>query len=222
MVRLYLRCSRNTKDGLDIVYQDPYLVAVHKPSGLLVHRSLIDTRETRFALQQVRDQIGRRVYPVHRLDKTTSGVLLFALDPETTRQLTAQFTRALVHKTYRAVVRGYTETVGLIDYALREAKDPMTDARADADKAPRPAVTHYRRLAAAEVPHPIERYPSARYTLVELHPKTGRKHQLRRHMKHIFHPIVGDTTNRDGCLNRSRLSMRQGAWTAVATYVHSG
>jgi tRNA pseudouridine65 synthase len=202
MVRLHPRCSTIRKDDLDILYQDPCLVAVHKPSGLLVHRSLIDKRETRFALQQVRDQIGRRVYPVHRLDKPTSGVLLFALDQETARQITAQFTAGRVHKTYRAIVRGYTETVGVIDYALREEKDPMTDPRPDADKAPQQAVTHYRRLATAEVQHPIGRYPSARYSLVELHPKTGRRHQLRRHLKHIFHPIVGDTTHGDGCHNR--------------------
>jgi tRNA pseudouridine65 synthase len=202
VVRLYPRCSRLRKDDLDILYQDPWLVAVHKPSGLLVHRSLIDKRETRFALQLVRDRIGRRVYPVHRLDKPTSGVLLFALDPETARQMMAQFTAGRVHKTYRAIVRGYTEAVGVIDYALREEHDRMTDARADSDKAPQQAVTHYRRLATAEVPNPIGRYPSARYSLVELHPKTGRKHQLRRHLKHIFHPIVGDTTHGDGSHNR--------------------
>ena len=196
------RFQEKKRRHLDILYQDPFLVAVHKPSGLLVHRSLIDKRETRFALQEVRDQIGRRVYPVHRLDKPTSGVLLFALDSETARLITAQFTAGQVRKTYCAIVRGHTETVGVIDYALLEKSDPMTDARADSDKAPQHAVTHYRRLATTELPHPIGRYASARYSLVELHPKTGRKHQLRRHLKHILHPIVGDTTHGDGCHNR--------------------
>jgi len=101
----------------------------------------------RFALQLVRDQIGRRVYPVHRLDRPTSGVLLFALDGETARQVNGQFCSGAVEKTYLAVVRGYTEKAGLIDYALQEQQDRMTDALADSDKPAQPAVTGYRRLA---------------------------------------------------------------------------
>lgn len=187
---------------LEILYRDPDLVAVHKPAGLLVHRSLIDKRETRFLLQQLRDQIGQRVYPVHRLDKATSGVLLLALDPGTARALTAQFTAGAVHKTYRAIVRGYVEPGALIDYPLREEPDPLTDAHADANKPSQPALTHYERLAQVELSEPVGRYQSARYSLVRLHPRTGRRHQLRRHMKHIFHPIIGDTTHGDGAHNR--------------------
>ncbi|NCA68943.1 MAG: tRNA pseudouridine(65) synthase TruC [Sphingobacteriia bacterium] len=187
---------------LEILYRDQHLVAVHKPAGLLVHRSLIDKRETRFLLQELRDQIGQRVYPAHRLDKATSGVLLLALDPETARGLTAQFTAGAVHKTYRAIVRGYVEPSALIDYALREEPDPLTDAQADVDKPAQPALTHYERLAQVELPEPVGRYPTARYSLVRLCPRTGRRHQLRRHMKHIFHPIVGDTTHGDGAHNR--------------------
>ncbi|MBD3620159.1 MAG: tRNA pseudouridine(65) synthase TruC [Chromatiales bacterium] len=186
----------------DILFQDDWLVAVHKPAGLLVHRSLIDRRETRFALQLVRDRIGRRVYPVHRLDKPTSGALLFALDPETARRLTAAFTAGAVQKTYLAVVRGHTPEAGVIDYALREEQDRMTDALADPDKAAQPAVTPWRRLATVELPHAVGRYPTARYSLLRLTPETGRKHQIRRHMKHIFHPVVGDTTHGDGRHNR--------------------
>lgn len=187
---------------MQILYLDDWLVAVHKPSGLLVHRSLIDKRETRFALQEARDQLGQRVYPVHRLDKPTSGVLLFALDPETARRLTAQFTAAEVSKTYCAVARGYAPAAGEIDHPLREEPDRMTDDRAEADKAPRQALTRFRRLASVELPHPVGRYQTARYSLLELSPRTGRRHQLRRHLKHIFHPIVGDTTHGDGRHNR--------------------
>ena len=187
---------------MDILFLDDWLVAVNKPSGLLVHRSLIDKRETDFAMQRVRNQLGRRVYPVHRLDKPTSGILLFALDPGTARAVTARFTAGQVKKTYRAIVRGFPAPAGEIDYALREELDPLTDAWADLDKGPQAATTHFRRLATVELPHGVGRYPTARYALVELQPKTGRKHQLRRHLKHIFHPIIGDTTHGDGRHNR--------------------
>ncbi len=183
---------------LDILYRDDSLVAIHKPSGLLVHRSPIDRHETRFAIQLTRDQIGQRVYPVHRLDKPTSGVLLFALDSDTARRLTEQFTQGQVQKTYLAVVRGYLPSSGIIDYPLIEELDAIADADADSNKPAQTAVTHYRCLATTELPFAVGRYASTRYSLAELQPKTGRKHQLRRHLKHIFHPIVGDTTHGDG------------------------
>jgi tRNA pseudouridine65 synthase len=213
---------------MDILYLDDFMIAVHKPSGLLVHRSLIDRHETRFALQLVRDQIGQRVYPVHRLDKPTSGILVFALNPATARVLTAQFTAGRVQKTYCAIVRGYTEPAGVIDHALREELDPIADALADPDKAPQPAITHYRRLATVELPHPVGQYRTARYSLVELQPKTGRRHQIRRHLKHIFHPVVGDTTHGDGRHNqffRDHFGNRRLLLAATALHLihpHSG
>ncbi|EIC22115.1 pseudouridine synthase [Thiorhodovibrio frisius] len=187
---------------MDILFQDDRLIAVHKPARLLVHRSLIDKGASEFALQLVRDMIGQWVYPVHRLDRPTSGVLLFARDPATARALVAQFSAGRVSKTYRAIVRGHTETAGTIDYALREETDRIADARADPDKPPQPAVTLYRRLATLELPYAVGRYRTARYSLLELEPKTGRRHQLRRHLKHIFHPIIGDTTHGDGRHNQ--------------------
>lgn len=187
---------------LEILYQDQHLVAINKPSGLLVHRSLIDTRETRFAIQLTRDQIGQRVYPVHRLDKPTSGVLLFALDSATARLLTAQFTARTIRKKYLAVVRGYAEDEGEINYALKEKHDAIADADADPDKDAQAAITHYQCLQRVELPHPVGRYQTARYSLIELKPLTGRRHQIRRHMKHIFHPIIGDTTHGDGKQNQ--------------------
>jgi tRNA pseudouridine65 synthase len=187
---------------MQILFHDDWLVAVNKPAGLLVHRSAIDRRETRFALQLLRDQIGRRVYPVHRLDRPTSGVLLFALDIDTARHMSGQFSGGGVDKTYLAVVRGYTDDAALIDYSLRERHDPMTHARADPGKPAQPALTAYRRLASVELACQVGRYSSARYSLLEVKPKTGRKHQIRRHMKHIFHPVVGDTTHGDGRHNQ--------------------
>jgi len=183
---------------LQVLYQDEHLIIVNKPGGLLVHRSEVDRRETRFALQIVRDQIGRRVYPVHRLDKPTSGVLLFALHAEAARKIMGQFQSNKILKTYTAVVRGYVDEQGHIDYPLKEELDKMTDRRANRNKEAQAAVTEYRRLDRIELPFPVGRYSTARYSLLAVTPRTGRKHQIRRHMKHIFHPIVGDTTHGDG------------------------
>ena len=187
---------------LDIIYQDDCLVAVNKPSGLLVHRSMIDRHETRFALQLVRDQIGQRVYPLHRLDKPTSGVLLFALSPDMAREMGKQFEANQVKKTYLAVVRGFAPDSGVIDHALKEQLDKMTDRKARLDKPPQEAVTEFRCLAQVELPIAIDRYPQSRYSLVEAKPRTGRKHQIRRHMKHIAHPIIGDAKHGKGRHNR--------------------
>ena len=186
---------------IEIVYQDEFIVAINKPSGLLVHRSLIDKHETRFAVQLIRDQIGQKVYPVHRLDKPTSGILVFALNSEIARLLTAQFTEGHIQKQYIAVVRGHCEEEGIIDYALKEQLDKLADALAEPDKPAQEALTYYQCLNRIELPIAVGRYSSARYSLLALQPKTGRKHQLRRHMKHISHPIIGDTTHGDGRQN---------------------
>jgi tRNA pseudouridine65 synthase len=153
-------------------------------------------------MSRLRDQIGQWVYPIHRLDRPVSGILLFALNPETARRMGTAFQARDTRKTYLALVRGYCEDEGIIDYPLKEELDQATDARAYADPPAKPAVTEYTRLSKIEIPEAVGRYSSARYSLLALHPVTGRKHQLRRHMKHIFHPIVGDTTHGDGCHNR--------------------
>jgi len=178
---------------LEILYQDPYFVAINKPSGLLVHKSPIDRHETRFALQIVRDQIGQYVYPIHRLDKPTSGVLLFALSSEIASAMSLQFRSSEVSKEYIAIVRGYTEEESMIEYPLKVLYDKKADRDSHKNREDQEAVTEYKCLTTVELPYPVSRYPVARYSLLKLLPKTGRKHQLRRHMKHIFHPIVGDT-----------------------------
>jgi tRNA pseudouridine65 synthase len=190
------------KSDLEVVYQDAHLIAINKPSGLLVHKSPIDRRERHFALQMLRDQIGAYVYPVHRLDKPTSGVLLFALDKEMAQQMAVSFRTHEVQKEYLAVVRGYVGEKDLIDHPLKQMLDTKVQKQKGITKEPQEAVTHYRRLGTVEMPFAVSRYPVARYSLVSLTPKTGRKHQLRRHMKHIFHPIVGDTKHGRGEHNR--------------------
>jgi tRNA pseudouridine65 synthase len=183
---------------LEILYQDEHIVAINKPSGLLVHKSPIDKHETRFALQELRDQIGQYVYPVHRLDKPTSGVLLFALNAETAKTMSQLFRDNLVQKEYIAIVRGYTESKGEIDHPLKQMLDTKVQKEKGITKEEQEAQTEYERLETVELPYPVSRYPVARYSLVKLLPKSGRKHQLRRHMKHIFHPIVGDTKHGRG------------------------
>ena len=179
---------------LEIIYQDEYIVVINKPSGLLVHKSMIDKNERFFAMKMLRDQLGGKwVYPLHRLDKPTSGVLVFALSSEYAREFSKIFASRELKKSYIAVVRGYTDKSGIIDHPLKEKLDKMTDANADKDKEAQEAVTEYVRLATVELPFPLGRYDSVRYSLVKLYPKTGRKHQLRRHMKHISHHILGDT-----------------------------
>lgn len=183
---------------LEILYQDAYLVAINKPSGLLVHKSPIDRHETQFALQMVRDLIGRYVYPVHRLDKPTSGVLLFALTAEIAQTMSLLFRSGAVEKEYVAIVRGFTLDKESVDYPLKQMLDTKEQKKRGITKEAQEAQTHYLRLATVELPFPVSRYPVSRYSLVKLLPKTGRKHQLRRHMKHIFHPIVGDTKHGRG------------------------
>lgn len=182
---------------LEILYQDQYLVAVNKPSGLLVHRSWLDTHATEFALQKVRNQIGQYVYPVHRLDRPTSGVLLFALDKESANNISEQFIKQETEKRYLAVVRGHLGD-GELDYPLKEKLDKIADKRAQQDKPAQQAFTQYRCLQQTELPIAVRPYNSSRYSLMELIPKSGRKHQLRRHMAHLRHPIVGDTSHGDG------------------------
>lgn len=188
---------------LEILYRDEHLVAVSKPSGLLVHRSQLDRHETRFAVQLLRDQIGKHVHPVHRLDKGTSGVLVFALDRETAAQLSRSFGTRTVTKRYLAVVRGHMPlNSGVIDHPLSRQADDAEGMPESACDTAREAITRYRQLATTELPHRVDRYPSSRYALVQLLPETGRRHQLRRHLKHLSHPIIGDATHGKGRHNR--------------------
>jgi tRNA pseudouridine65 synthase len=175
-----------------VLYRDEHLIAVHKPSGLLVHRSWI-SEDRVFLLQLLRDQIGQRVYPVHRLDRGTSGVIVFGLSSETARVLQQALERDDAVKRYLAVVRGWIGQAGQVDHPVRD-RDEGGEAK--------PALTRYRPLATVELPFAVGRYSTARYTLVEAEPLTGRRQQIRKHMKHIAHPVVGDTTHGRGEHNR--------------------
>lgn len=131
---------------LPIIYQDEFLIAIHKPAGLLVHKSLIDKYETQYAMQILRDQIGQWVYPLHRLDRPTSGVLLFGLSKEVAQLMGEQFERRLLQKTYWAIVRGYIHNEGIIDHPIKPTADFKRDKQRIAQKEAQEAVTGYRRL----------------------------------------------------------------------------
>lgn len=178
---------------LEIVYEDTCLLAVNKPAGLLVHRSKIAADENDCLLDRLREQTGASLYLAHRLDRATSGVLLLAKSRETAADLGRLFMARAVEKSYLAVVRGWPDAEGTIDY-------PLPDSR---DRSPRkPASTRWRVLATAELPIAIGKYPQQRYALLEAQPETGRYRQIRKHFHHVSHHIVGDTSHGRGDHNR--------------------
>ncbi len=184
---------------LSLLHLDAELVAIDKPAGLLVHPSALDRHEERSALQLLRDQLGERVWPLHRLDKATSGVLLFARTQAAAQRWGPLFEQGAVQKRYLALVRGWPPEAGVIDHPL--ARDPELPSAGQPRLA---ALTRYRRLATFEWPFRVDaRHPTSRYALVEVEPQTGRRHQIRRHFKHIAHPLVGDTTHGKGTHNRA-------------------
>ncbi|MEN9441962.1 MAG: hypothetical protein RLZ33_2039 [Bacteroidota bacterium] len=191
---------------LEIVYQDDFLVAINKPHGLLVHRSPIAADASEFAIQLLRDQLGRKVYPTHRLDRKTSGVLLFALDESTNRTMQQLFMNQGVSKTYKALVRGFIPEKGTIDYALTTDEGKTQDA-----------VTHYERLETFELPIQFGKHATSRYSMVKLDPETGRMHQLRKHLAHIFYPIIGDRPH--GCNKQNRFFLEQ--WQMNKMLLHA-
>ena len=185
---------------LDILFHDDYLAIVHKPAGWLVHRTPLDKGESRFVLQALRDQIGQPVWPVHRLDKGTSGVLVFGLSAEVASALGQAFESGMgLHKSYRAIVRGWPADEQFIDHPLKRMRDDMRNQREEVQS----AQTRLRTLRRGELPIAQGTFPTLRWAEVELQPLTGRRHQLRRHMKHIAHPIMGDATHGKGPLNRA-------------------
>lgn len=193
--------DNSDKPELTILYQDEYLVAIHKPAGLFVHRSYLDRHEKYFALQLVRDLVGQYVYPVHRLDKPTSGVLLFALTEEMARAMGEIFSKHEITKTYYALTRGHLNGSGIVDHPLKEKLDKIGDKYAQQNKPAQSAVTHYQSIAIATLPYQVGRYDSVRYSLIKLQPTTGRRHQIRRHLAHLRHPIIGDINYGDNKQN---------------------
>lgn len=185
---------------LTLLHQDEHLVAVNKPAGLLVHRSALDAHEEDAALQRLRDQLGRPVWPVHRLDKGTSGVLVFALSAEVASLLGQTLMQRETRKRYLALVRGWpAQDQGLIEHAL--AKDPELPSQGQVQLQ---ACTGWQCLRRLTLPCQTDaRFDSTRLALLACEPVQGRRHQIRRHLKHLAHPIIGDANYGKGPLNRA-------------------
>ena len=191
---------------MEIIYQDEHYIAINKPAGLLVHRTSLATESKEFALQILRNQINRHVYPCHRLDRKTSGALLFAKSTEANRKMQKCFAENEVAKTYLAIVRGFTEDTGIIDYPLKTDNGKFQEA-----------ITHYKTLAKTEVNLPFGKHSTSRYSLVEVKPQTGRMHQIRKHFAHILHPIIGDRPH--GCNKQNKLFKER--WNMSTMLLHA-
>jgi tRNA pseudouridine65 synthase len=196
----------SAKAVLEIIYQDEVMVVINKPTGLLVHRSPIAADASEFAIQVLRDQIGQKVFPVHRLDRKTSGLLVFALNEEVNKHLQMAFMNRKIDKKYVALVRGFITEKGTIDYALTNEAGKVQDA-----------LTHFKLLQQFEIEIPNGKFTTARFSLVEVEPETGRMHQIRKHFAHIFHPIIGDRPH--GCNKQNKLFLEK--WGMNSMLLHA-
>lgn len=178
---------------LEILYEDAEVVAINKPSGLLVHKTKIAKDAREFALQILRDQLGQHVYPIHRLDRGTSGVLLFAKTQEAASLLSEQLREHQFQKEYLVVIRGHCKEELALENPLKREKDGVYQK----------ASTQVMPLKMAELPLPVGKYETSRYSLVKAIPKTGRTHQIRRHLAAANHPVIGDHPHGDHRHNKS-------------------
>jgi tRNA pseudouridine65 synthase len=192
--------------NLPVLYQDDYIIAINKPHGLLVHRSPIATNTDEFAVQILRNQIDKWVYPAHRLDRKTGGVLLFALNEEINKALQQLFYIQQINKVYNAIVRGFTKDEGEINYPLKKDDGTIQEA-----------ITRYKTIAQSEIDVSFGKHATSRYSLVEVYPETGRMHQIRKHFAHIFHPIIGDRPH--GCNKQNKLFKEK--WNMQTMLLHA-
>lgn len=191
---------------LEIVYQDDHLIAINKPHGLLVHRSSIANDAKEFALQMLRDQVNRHVSPVHRLDRKTGGLLLFAFEKDVEIAMHQQFQNGEVQKKYLAILRGHAPDQLDIDYPLAKENGTIQEA-----------FTSFVTLKRAELDIAFGKHQTSRYSLVEATPTTGRMHQLRRHFAHIFYPIIGD--RKHGCNKQNKFFKE--TWEMTTMLLHA-
>jgi tRNA pseudouridine65 synthase len=179
---------------LAVLYRDEFLAVVDKPAGLMVHDSKLARGETDFAADRLREQFGKPIFLVHRLDRATSGCLLLAFDRDSASMLGKALMSRDVSKDYLALCRGWpAEAVFVVDH-------PLDGGPGKPEK--KPALTRFERLATMELDEPSAGFPTSRYALLRARPETGRFRQIRRHLKHLSHHLIGDTSHGDGRHNR--------------------
>lgn len=183
-----------TAPVLTLLYEDAQIALVDKPAGLMAHDSALARGETEFLADQLREQLGRPIFLVHRLDRATSGCLLVAFDRDSASALGKVFMSREVSKEYLAVCRGWPEPDFVIDH-------PLDGGPGKPEK--KPALTRFVRLATGELPEPSGGFETSRYALLRCQPETGRFRQIRRHLKHAFHHLIGDTSHGEGRHNRA-------------------
>ena len=179
---------------INILYEDPFIIAVDKPNNMLVHHSKMANNQVteKSLVQLLQSQINKTVYPAHRLDRKTSGIVLFVKDKKNIPVFQKLFLNQSIEKIYFGIVRGFTPMEGIIDSPVKGR---------DAHKH-KEALTHYEQITTYEVPIPVQPYATSRYSLIKLTPKTGRLHQLRIHLNKISHPLIGDPKYGDRFHNR--------------------
>ena len=179
--------------SMEILFEDEYIVVINKPNNFIIHESHYSRNIREITLIQfLTNQLGYSVYPAHRLDRKTSGVIIFLKDKQYVQQFQELFTNKEITKTYFAIVRGFSPATGIID----------TPVKNDDTGIYKEALTHYQSITNIELNIPVTPYAKSRYSLIQLNPQTGRMHQLRKHMSKINHPIVGDYKYGDRFHNR--------------------
>lgn len=182
-------------EPLPLLYEDQWLAVVNKPAGLMVHDSKLARGEDDFLADRLREQLGKPIFLVHRLDRATSGCLLLAFDRESASTLGKTLMGGEVEKDYLAVCRGWpAEEAFTVDHDLDGGPGKPVKKQ---------AITHFQKLLTGELPIPSAGFPTSRYALLRCQPQTGRFRQIRRHLKHVFHHLIGDTSHGDGRHNRT-------------------
>jgi len=200
--------TQPTISSIEIVFEDEYLVAVNKPNNFIIHESHYsrNIRETTL-LQFIEQQMGYPVYPAHRLDRKTSGIIILLKDKQYVQQFQELFITKNIQKTYYAIVRGFSPDAGTID----------TPVKNDDTGIYKEALTHYKTIQNIELQIPVQPFDSSRYSLVQLMPQTGRMHQLRKHLNKISYPIVGDYKYGDRFHNR----MYENQFNCIYMFLHA-
>ncbi len=191
---------------VNFIYRDEHFVAINKPNGLLVHRSYIASDASEFALQLVRDALGQYVYPVHRLDRKTSGVLIFGLSSEIARKIQESMESGAAQKRYLAIVRGFFPDEIQLNHPLINEAGKSQEAE-----------TYFKFIKRTELDIPLGKHATSRYSLIEAFPRTGRMHQIRRHLDHLRHPIIGDRPW--GCNKQNKLFLDK--WEMNTMMLHA-